>query len=76
MLTKQGIVFCAKNLTQHYSKMLLEKSSENGFIFFTCILPDYMTHGIQKEFWKNSHFEKNKCWFPSKVSKLTSAKYP
>ena len=27
------IVLCAKNLTQLYSKILLEKSSENGFIF-------------------------------------------
>ena len=35
----------------------LIKSSKNIF-FFTCILPIYMPHEINKEFWKNSHFQK------------------
>jgi hypothetical protein len=32
------------------SEFLVEKSSENDFIFFTCILPDYLTHESKKEF--------------------------
>ena len=30
---------------------------------FTCILPDYMAHGITKEFWKNGHFENRRAGF-------------
>ena len=30
---------------------------------FTCILPDYVTYEIQKEFWKHSHFENTKTCF-------------
>ena len=30
---------------------------------FTCILPDYVTYEIQKEFWKNSHFENTRTCF-------------
>jgi hypothetical protein len=30
---------------------------------FTCILPDYVTNEIQKEFWKNSHFENTRTCF-------------
>ena len=37
---------------KQYQKFINEK-----FIFFTCILPDYMTHDIPKEFWKNIYFE-------------------
>jgi hypothetical protein len=43
--------------------MLLVKSSENIFIFFTCILPDYVFNESLKEFWKNSHFENMRAEF-------------
>ena len=45
------------------SKMLLMKSSENDFIFFTCILPDYVPHESSKEFLKNSHFKNTRAGF-------------
>ena len=44
-------------MTKVYSKQLLMNSSKNNFIFFTCILSDYVFHESSKEFWKNSHFE-------------------
>ena len=31
--------------------------------FFTCILPNYLTHESQKDFWKNSHFENTRAGF-------------
>ena len=57
------IVSCAKIDTKVYSKNLLVKSSQNDFMFFTCILPNYVTHESQKEFWKNSHFENMRAGF-------------
>ena len=36
---------------------MFNKKFKNCVYFFTCILPDYMAHGIPKEIWKNSHFE-------------------
>jgi hypothetical protein len=39
------------------------KSSENCVYIFTCILPDYMPHGIQKDFLKDSHFENRTVGF-------------
>ena len=45
------------------------KSSEIVLIF-TCILPDYMTHDITKEFWKNRHFENITAGFPLKYQNL------
>ena len=57
------IVLCAKNPTQLYSKILLEKKLTNWFWFFTSILPDYVPHESQKEFWKNSHFENTRAGF-------------
>ena len=33
------------------------------FYFFTCILPNYLTHESQKDFWKNSHFENTRAGF-------------
>ena len=49
---KHGLIF--------WSKFPRKRSSFNIqklFHFFTCILPDYMAHGIPKEFWKSSNFE-------------------
>ena len=44
-------------MTKVYSKTLLMKSSGGNFIFFTCILPDYVGHESFKEFWKTNQFE-------------------
>ena len=32
-------------------------------LFFTYILPNYVPHESQKEFWKNSHFENKRAGF-------------
>jgi hypothetical protein len=50
-------------MTKVYSKHLLMKSYKNNFIFFTCILPDYVPHESYKEFWKNSYFENMRADF-------------
>ena len=46
---------------EKYTKLntifFLIKSSEIAFIFFTCILPNYMANNIPKEFLKNNLFE-------------------
>ena len=42
---------------QKYIKISIMKMFKKWFIFFPCILPDYLAHDITKEFWKNSHFE-------------------
>ena len=43
--------------TKVYQRMGLMKSSKKMILFFTCILPDYVSHESLKEFWKNCHFE-------------------
>jgi hypothetical protein len=50
-------------MTKVYSKILLMKSSRNNFYFFTCILPDFVSHETSKEFWENSHFENMRADF-------------
>ena len=45
------------------SRKLLVKSLENDFIFFSCILPDYVSHESLKEFLKSSHFENMRAGF-------------
>ena len=57
------IDWCMKIDKKVYSKNLLIKTSENDFIFFTCIIPDYVAYESQKEFWKNSHFENTRAGF-------------
>ena len=47
------------NQTKVFPKFLLMKSSGNHFIF----LPDYVSHEILKEFWKNSRFENMRADF-------------
>ena len=37
-------------------------------LFFTCILPNYVSHESHKEFWKNSHFENMKADFLGRCS--------
>ena len=73
-----GGSFCEENaklcVTKVYLKKLLVKSSKNNFIFylnFTWLCVSWKLHRILKKypFWK---FE---SWFPSEVSKLTSANY-
>ena len=48
-----------KKQTKVYSKIVLVKSSGNNFIFFTCILPDFVAHESFKVFWKNGQ---NSLW--------------
>ena len=55
---------------------MLIKSSENDFIFFTCILPDYVAHEITKEFWKHSHFEKMIVGFLLRCQNLLNKNTP
>ena len=45
------------NVTKVISKNVLVKSLENIFIFFTCILPDYVVRESSNFVWKISHFE-------------------
>ena len=58
------------NRTKVSHKILLMKSSGNPFIFFTCILPDYVSHESFKEFWKNSHFENMRADFLMRCQNL------
>jgi uncharacterized protein with PIN domain len=50
-------------MTKVSSKNLFMKNAKNKFYFFTCILPDYLSHESSKEFWKNSHFENMRADF-------------
>ena len=36
--------------------IFINKKFKKWFYFSICILPDYLPHESQKEFWKNSHF--------------------
>ena len=49
---------------------MFNKKFKNCVYFFTCILPDYMAHGIPKEIWKNSHFENMKAGFLQRCQNL------
>ena len=60
------------NDTKVISK-IIEWKAQKIVVFFTCILPDYMTHDTPKEFWKKYQFWKYDSWFSSEVSKFTSA---
>ena len=51
------IDWVGKKVTILYSRFLIVKSSVIMY-FFTCILLDYVTHEMTKDFWKNSHFKK------------------
>ena len=44
-------------------KNFIDKKFRKQFYFATCILPEYMCHGISKNFWKNNHLflTKAKC---------------
>ena len=44
-------------------KNFISKKFRKWFYFFTCILPNYLIHKSQKEFWKNSHFENTRAGF-------------
>jgi len=44
-------------------KNFICKKFTKWFYFFNCILPNYVTHESQKEFWKNSHFENTRAGF-------------
>ena len=47
---------------KHLTEFINEKFRK-PFSFFTCILPDYLSHESLKEFWKNSHFENRRANF-------------
>ena len=47
----------SKWIRQKCYKFFIKEKYEKPFYFLTCILPNYLTHEITKEFWKNSHFE-------------------
>ena len=44
-------------------KKYISKKFRKWFYLFTCILPDYVPHENQKEFWRNSHFENTRAGF-------------
>ena len=46
------------------------KKFKNWFHFFTCITPDYMSVDINKEIWKNSHFENMTAGFLQRSQNL------
>ena len=49
-LRDQNKLLFETKMTKVYSKILLMKSSENEFYFFTYILTDYVAHESPKEF--------------------------
>ena len=49
---------------QKYIQIFVMKMFKKMVNFFICILPDYMTHDITKEIWKNMHFENITAGFP------------
>ena len=46
-----------KWMRQKYLQDFSNEKFRKQFYFFTCILPDYVSHESLKEFWRNSHFE-------------------
>ena len=44
-------------------RIFISKKFRKWFYFFTCILPNYLTHESQNEFWKNSQFENTRAGF-------------
>ena len=44
-------------------RIFINEKFRKLFYFFTCILPNYLTHESQKDFWKNSHFENTRAGF-------------
>ena len=44
-------------------KKFISKKFRKWFNFLISILPDYVPHESQKEFWKNSHFENTRAGF-------------
>ena len=49
---------------------MFSKKFKNWFYFFTCITPDYMGVDINKEIWKNSHFENMTAGFLQRCQNL------
>ena len=58
------------NQTKVSPKILLMKNLVKHFIFFTCILPDYVSQESLKEFGKNSHFENMRADFLMRCQNL------
>ena len=53
----------SKWVRQKCYQFFINKKLKKLFYFLTCILPNYVTHEITKEFWKNSLIEI--CWLIS-----------
>ena len=55
-----GDVICSVSIQKitSVSWFFINQKFRKLILFFTCILPDYVSHESSKEFWKNSHFEK------------------
>ena len=74
VLLKMYSLFRFKSHRSKFKNFINEKVKK-WFYFFTCILPGYVPHESSKEFLKNINL-KNKSWFPSEVSRVTSANNP
>ena len=52
-----------KRKRQKFFNKFISEKFKKQFHFFTCTLPNYVSHESYKEFWKNSHFEKMRAGF-------------
>ena len=64
-LTKQliTIVLYIQKTDKSIFKNVISEKVRKQFYLFTFILPDYVFHESQKEFWKNNHFENMRASF-------------
>ena len=53
----------SKWIRQKFFKGFINEKFKKRFYFFTCILPDYVSHESPKEFWKNKYFENMRAVF-------------
>ena len=79
----QNKVTCTNQTSQSkihiYYRLMHEKRDKSIFrifsrkklrkwcYFFTCMLPDYLTHESKKDFWKNIHFGNTRAGFPLRL---------
>ena len=61
-----------KSTKLHIFKNVVSEKFRKQFYFFTCILPDYVSHESLNEFWKNSHFENMRAGFLKGVKTLVT----
>ena len=58
-----------KWIWQKFSGLFIIEKFRKPFNFFTCILPDYLSHESLKEVWKNSSFENMRADFLRRCQK-------